>query len=241
MNQKTLFIGAVVVLALIGLVLYTSGFFSDGDNEFDLDNTDDNLEMKSKIDLALVFEDGSKKTVTGSSGETLAFEYNGTEITQVEWKLSVQANTPTGREAYEMIRVTSTPTLESDYTGSANEDVWLEASCYFESNEGWGHTYTQSNPNTFTMQPDTGLWKTLLFQVIEMDTVFNNWVGDKPAGTYFFTFNPGGFASYRGESQYGNGEWQDVNFFDLDMQAGYEIEYINEECNVNFDSEVIFS
>lgn len=243
MNQKTMLIGAVVIFVLIGMVLYSSGFLSANDNEFDLPGDDDNLQMKSKIDLALLFEDGSRKTVTGSTGDTLAVEYEGVEVTQVEWSMSFQANTPSGREPYNTVKVTTTPTLCPDYVGTADEDMYLRFECWngpigLDEYLMWEYESHNNVERTYTITPDSGIWNECFSETIQMADVFSS---SDDAGTYTFSFLPNGYVGYRGESQYGNGDWQNVDMTEQGMGATYSIDFINEEATIDFDSEVIWS
>lgn len=237
MNQKTIIISAVVILVLIGAIFYSTGFFSSAENEFDLPCDDENLQMKSKIDLSLLFADGSKKTVTGSLGEPLTVEYDGVEVTSVDWVMSVAASTPTGADAYDNVRVTLTPTSLNEYSGSASEDFSLYMECYpadDSSNPIWTDTSSPPAGHVKFVMPN-GAYNILTSETVSMDDVFTS---SDDGGLYVFRFSVDGYGCYQGTSTSGDGEWNDVYLPNEGMTSTYSLNYINMDVTVDWDATV---
>lgn len=242
MINKTIIIGAVVILAIAGgYAFYTQTGI--GDNEFPLGVSDD-LSVEGKIDISLTFADGSTKTVTGKAGDPLEVTYDGQTVQQATWKLSAKASTPAGAEAWENcdINYAYAPDSNMDYF---NLDVLVYADLDEDSvPDQNGFVWTQEWYPTaagpvemVTIPVDSGQFHPIVLYTITFDEVFT---GQHENGKYVLQFNPDGYSTYRGSSAHGEGEWKEIDFTGTEMISAYPIYYAGADATVIFDSEVIW-
>lgn len=241
MNQKSMIIGAVVILGLIGLVFYSTGFFASAENEFDLPGSDENLEVAARIDLTLNFADGESKTITGKSGSPLSVEYNGNEVSSVSWQMKAKAMTPSGSEPYDEVEINLNPTT----AGFSVSDFALDSIVQYNTGDGqWRQHWTESTEATnqiISLIPDIGSYTVLYEHTVNFENVFDD--SDSSDYSYKMVFDPTGYCVYRGAGGYagGYGEWQQVSLGSQNMACEYPIDYINNQATVDWTSTVNWS
>lgn len=245
MKKIILLIGAVVLIASLGYV-YVS-YSSSSENEFDLDNTDDNLQMKTKIDLILEDKNGNKRVITDQSSFGLTVEYEGSVYESITWKMLAQANTPSGAEPYDNCEIAYA------YPLSQNDDFFHVNSVIFRDADGNGAIDVGYTPELFDywyptdvgpveaviIPVDDNTYHDIAQHTIYFDDVFD---GSEESGQYTIMIGPGGHSKYRGISTKGDGEWQGHEWvYNQGFGASFQFTYTGTEINVDFTSDVTWS
>ena len=231
-------IAAVAIILVIGAVYFA--YSSAEENEQDLQDNDNNLDVSAKIDLVLTFSDGTSKTITGKPNDPLTVEYDGSEVTSAQWYMKVKYDTPAGYDSYDSIQMTLTPSSFSEYDGSITDDFALEGECLTgdgQNTQVYFNSFSPSQGHEKSLDEEN-VWYMLYTKTIQMSDVFDNSVS---AGPYNFIFRVTGYCCYRGLSDQGNGDWQNVDRASSGLSAMYPLNYYNSQATVEWDADVVWS
>lgn len=252
MNQKSMIIGAVVLLVFIGGIFYVINTqSSEGWSEDWLPDGQTNQGISGKwyIDTYLIYADGSKESLKSNSESLWVQSPSGAEVTYIEYILKAQATRDMHTGTFTAVEIDVTDLdMYTKFYPSSDQSQWMKLWFSYDQAPNPVLSFvdgsTETNIETIvTLQIPSGITNSEGFaggglNTLPCDTM-NALTQDWGTGDWFIDYYPVGSIHFRGKNaEYGDGQWEDAN---LPGTVTHSVVIGGNEVNMDWSSDVVYN